>query len=273
MARSISTIFNEIVHAKESNAELQSLTNSSVVAIWRLWAWITAAAIFTVETMHDLFRAEVEGLLATKTPGTLLWYKNMCLGFRYGVGLVVVDGRIGYPLDDNTPTLLAQCSVREDASGLIIKIAKQESGELVPLDVDEFSAFTAFLQAVKYAGTQIRIVNSPANLLWIEGQIFYDPLVFKPTGESIAGGERPVDIAIEAYLRNLPFDGRLKRSELIAAIKAVEGVADVHLYVLKQKYAAYDYADIEISHIPESGYYRIDNEYPLTDALDYIVYV
>lgn len=277
MARNISTIYNEIVSTKELNAELQALTSTSATAIWRLWAWITAAAIFTVEMMHDLFVAEVESVIAAKMPGTLLWYRNMCLLFRYGVQLEVTDGRIGYPENDTTPPLIAQCSVREAADGLVIKVAKEVSGELVPLIDDymqpELEAFTAFLAAVKYAGTPIRVININANLLKLEATVIYDPLLMTAAGVSITTGTRVVDLAIEAFLRNLPFDGRLKRSSLVEAMKAVPGVKDAHIDTIQHKYENYLYADIEISHVPESGYFKIDPGYPLTTALTYVANV
>lgn len=277
MARNITTIYNEIVSTKEQNAELQALSSISATAIWRLWAWITAAAIFTVEMMHDLFIAEVESRIASLTPGTLLWYRNTCLLFRYGVALEVNEGRIGYPADDDTPPLIAQCSVKESANGLVIKIAKEVSGELVPLSNDymqpELGAFSAFLMAIKYAGTPIGIINSNANLLKLEANIFYDPLLIKADGTSIATGAFVVEQAIETFLRNLPFDGRLKRSSLIEAIKAVPGVADAVIDLLQHKYEDFLYDEIPISHVPESGYFKIDPAYPLDTQLTYTVYV
>lgn len=277
MARNISTIYDEIVSTKELNAELQALNSTSATAIWRLWAWIIAAAIFTVEMMHDLFVAEVESTIAAKMPGTLLWYRNTCLLFRYGVALIVSDGRISYPENDTTPPLIAQCSVKESADGLVIKVAKEVSGQLVPLIDDymqpELQSFTAFLAAVKYAGTPIRIININANLLRLEVVVFYDPLLMTSEGVSIATGTRVVDLAIETFLRNLPFDGRLKRSSLVEAMKAVPGVADAHIDTIQHKYENYLYEDIEISHVPESGYFKIDPGFPLDTAITYVANV
>lgn len=277
MARNITAIYNEIVLTKEQNVELQTLNSSSATAVWRLWAWIVAAAIFTVEMMHDLFIAEVESIIATHMPATLLWYRSICLQFRYGVALEVNEGRIGYPADDDTPPLIAQCSVREAADGLVVKVAKEVSGELVPLSIDymlpELDAFTAYLQAVKYAGTPVRIININANLLKIEATIIYDPLLMTQSGVSLADGTRPVDVAVQAFLRNLPFDGRLKRSALIEAMKAATGVKDAYVDTLQHKYESYMYDDIGISHVPESGYFKIDPAYPLETQLTYTVYV
>jgi hypothetical protein len=270
MQRSIQTIFNEIIAAKEAEPSLEALDSSSQTAIWRLWAWVIAGAMFTTETLFGLYKTEVEGVLSTKTPGTLLWYRGMCLGFRYGVGLILHNGRIGYPSGDETPPLLARCSVRETATGLLIKIAKYQGDDLNPLTNEEFNSFQAYLAAVKYAGTPIQLVNAPSNKLRMTADIYYDPLLITSTGEQIADGKRIVDEAILSFLRSLPFDGRLSLTSLVAAIKAVVGVSDVNITLIEQEYAAAGYQPIVVSHVPESGYFEIAQDHPLSDSLNYI---
>ena len=105
------------------------------------------------------------------------------------------------------------------------------------------------------------------------GTIFYDPLILNADGTSKSDGSRLIDLAIENYLRDLPFDGRLKRTSITDSILASEGVFDVQVSILQHKYAAYDYQDIEISHVPESGYFNIDPLFPLTEAFTYIPHV
>lgn len=277
MSRNISSIYNEMLSAKEQNPELQGLNSGSSTAIWRLWMWVVAAAIFTVEMFHDLFIAEVENIISTKTAGTLFWYRSRCLDFRYGVALEVHDGRITYPADDTTSPLLAQCSVSEAADGLIVKIAKDDDGELVPLSntplKPEFDAFVAYLSSIKYAGTPIRVINSPANLLRMQITVFYDPLLISPTGTLLSDSSRIIDDTIADFLRNLEFDGRLKRSSLVQAIKSAQGVKDAYITLLEHKYKDYWYVPIEVSHIPESGYFKIDPSFPLTSSITYLSYV
>lgn len=274
MARSIDTIYAQIISEKADRQELDVLDSTSSTAIYRLWAYVTAAVIFTLETLFDLHRAEVDGIIATQKPGSLLWYRSMCLGFRHGVGLVVENGRVGYPPGANEiPPLIAQCSVREAADGLVVKIAKEVGSELEPLSVTELSAFSAYLSAIKYAGTPVRIINSPAELLMINAVIYYDPIVFTASGTSLADNSRPVDAAIQNYLRNLPFDGRLKRTALIEVILDVPGVKDVQITTLSSKYEQYPYEPIPVSYIPIPGYFKIDPNTPLSNSLTYQAYV
>lgn len=273
MARTIETIYNQIVAAKQANADLQALDSTSSTAIWKLWAWITATILFTVETMHDLFRAEIEGIIASKIPGSLPWYRSVCLAFQYGDGLVFSSGKYGYATLNEEAQIIDQCSVREAADGLVIKVAKEVDGVLEPLSTEEENSFQAFIQKVKFAGTHTRVINIEGNKLQIAGTVYYDPLLINADGTSKADNSRPVDVAIENYLRSLPFDGRLKRTALLNAILSAPGVFDIQLTTLKHKYGEYDYQDIDVDQVPESGYFKIDAVYPLTNSFTYTPHV
>ncbi len=269
MARSVETIYAIIVAEKEANSALDGLTSSSATAIWRLWAWVTAAAMFTVETLFDLFRAEMDMLLETKKPGTLLWYQAMCKSFQFGDALSWNNMTYAYATIDETKKIVKQCSVTEGYNGLVVKVAAEAGGELVQLTTEQEEAFASYVATRKYAGTKVVIVNSAANKLWIEAEVFYNALVILPDGSRISDSSRPVEVAINNYLRNLPFNGRLKRSAIIEAMLAVEGVLDVNVSKLAHKYGANAYEDIDVSHVPESGYYKVDTDHTLVNCIDY----
>lgn len=269
MARSIETIYQLIIAEKEANTELQGLTSNSSSAIWRLWAWVTATVHYTLEVMMDLFKAEIESILATLKPGTLLWYQEMCKAFQYGDNIVFTNSKYLYETIDEDKKIIKQCSVTEGNKGLVIKIAKEENDELVPLSSAEHDAFEAYVRLMKYAGTRISIVNSEANKLHVVLTVYYDPLILAADGTDITESNYPVVEAIEAYLRALPFNGRLKKSALLAAILAVEGVYDANITLLEQKYGVYSYQTIAVSHVPETGYFKIDQSYPLSGSITY----
>lgn len=271
MARSIETINSEILASKEASARLTNLNSGSSTAIWRLWAWVIAAAIFTVESMFDLFKVELATLLQSLKPGTLMWYQQMCKEFQYGDSLSWISDRYIYPVPDAAKKIIAQCSVSEGNSGLIIKIAKDTGGELVALSTPEEEAFAAYLKRMKYAGTKVSLVNASANKLFIQATVIYDPLLLHSGGTLITEGTRPVDEAITAFLRTLPFSGILRRSAIMDAIQAAKGVIDVQITLLQHKYGSNGYEDIVISHIPESGYYKIDTAFPLNTNITYNV--
>lgn len=263
MARSITTIFNAIIAAKEANSALDGLDTTSVTSVYRQWAWITATVHYVIETMLDLFRVEMQVMLASLKPGSLLWYQATCKAFQLGDDLTWINGQWAYAVIDTTKQIIAQCSVSEGERGLIIKVAKQAGAELSPLSAGELASFTAYVAKMKFAGTKVVIVNSAANLLNIDLTVYYSPLLLSQTGELISDGSYPINDAIQAYLAALPFNGRLMLTALVDAIQKASGVEDLRITVCQQKYGANPYADIVVSHIPESGYFKIDPANPL----------
>jgi len=259
MARQLNTIIQEIISAKEAQPGLSALSSISSTAIWRLWVYVVAVAIFTVEIMFDLLRDEIYAVVDAKTPGTLTWYRNQALNYRHGSHLVFdSNGWPSYPENDSSTMIISQCSVREVSNGLLIKIAKK-TNELVPLDNDELAGFSEYISLVKYAGTPIRIVNGGAVQLWISIEIQYDVLLLESDGRAIINGNYPVIDAINAFFENLPFDGRLTKNALIDyIIKNANGVKDlVILYLGWRSFDTEPYQSIEASHVPATGYFKI----------------
>jgi len=89
MARELSDIYNEIITEKESmttlrtqfspfpdtfNNLLWTISSGSKVAIWRLWVWLVAYAIWMFEKVQDTFKSEVEALISSTRFGTLPLY-------------------------------------------------------------------------------------------------------------------------------------------------------------------------------------------------------
>ncbi len=273
MARTINTIYSDIITAKNAEPALINLDSSSSTAVYKLIAYIVATAIFVVETAFDLFRSEIDGIIASKTPGTLLWYRSAFLAFQFGYPLIYFSGKLGYSELDDSAKIITQCSVKEAADGLVIKIAKDVNGNLQPLTLEEENAFIAYVSRIKFAGTHTRVINIPANKLMMSGYVYYDPLILNADGTSKLDGSRPVDDAVHSYLRQLPFDGRLKKSALMDIVCSTLGVFDFRLINLKSKYSTYSYIDILVSHVPEAGYFVIDTTYPLSTSFTYVPHV
>lgn len=269
MARSIDTIYSLIIAEIDVKSELNGLGSESTTSVYRLWAWVTAAVLYTVEAMHDLFRIEIDTLLRTLKPGTLLWYQEMCKAFQYGDDLTWGNSGYSYAILDDAKKIVKQASVTEGSGGLTVKVATEVSGELEPLSAQQLAAFNSYLMAMKYAGTRVSLINSAANSLYLALDIYYNPLVLSANGTDISAA-KPVELAVQAFLRNLPFNGRLRRTALEAAILAVPGVYDVKLTTLQYKYGANPYTDIDVSAIPESGYFKTDTDHLLADTITYI---
>ena len=73
MARSIQEIQTLILQAKAQEPALNELNSTSKVAIWRLWVYIIAVAIWSLEKLFDQHRADIDKRLAELKPHTARW--------------------------------------------------------------------------------------------------------------------------------------------------------------------------------------------------------
>jgi hypothetical protein len=268
MARSISTIYDEIAAAKDSQAALSNLApasdnsqelmaallSSSRVAIWRLWAYVVAVSLHTHEVLWDLYKAEVERIALESTVGTLRWYQATCMAFQLGDSLAFDTARqkYGYAVLDATKRIVKRCAVSESAQGLVFKVAKLSGSNPLGLSLQETQSLAGYLKKVRFAGTRLQVVSGSGDILVVNATVFYDPI------EPLATLKANVETAIKAYVANLPFDGQLLTNGLIDSLQVVQGVKDVQLTtVLTRQSLAATAVPIARSHTPYYGYYVI----------------
>ena len=175
MARQITEIYDEIIAEKESQATLTGLqpaiddsqtlladlTSTSKVAIWRLWAFLMAVAIWTHEKVFDLFREEIEETAKNLKVGTTVWYQQEA--FRFQNGDAVTWNGSQYIYDPITPAnqIIKRAAVQEGANRVVIKVAKLDgNGDPIPLTAGENAAYTAFVELDKIAGTNVQIISA-----------------------------------------------------------------------------------------------------------------
>lgn len=283
MSRTIKQIYDEIITEKETFSSLNALvpnpdtaqtfltdlTSSSKVAFWRLMFWVLAVAIWSHEQIFEIHLAEVEARGDELITGTKRWYRNEVLNFQYGDALIWDSTRLkyGYATGSTGPKIVSNASVLEVGAQLRIKIAKDDgAGGLEPLDVTEETAFTTYINKIKFAGTNIAITNINADFLKIVLNIDYDPLTLSSTGELIATpGTFPVIDAVNDYITGLPFDGVFNLTKFIDSIQLSSGVVDAYLTSAQAKSGAGTYAPTGQNYTANAGYLQIDPAFPLTD--------
>jgi hypothetical protein len=241
--RTIGQIEQEILQAKNQEAELAGLNSVSQTAIWRLWVKITAFMHNVLEKLFDKFSVEIFGLIAQNRPGTLAWYVQKARSFQNGDTLNSLGE---YDVIDANKQIITRCSVREITGGVSIKIAKSEPP--VQLSAVELQNFTAYISKVKFAGVGVNIVNLPADTVLVNIEIFYSQI-----GEEEA--KNAVKEAINNYIKSISFDGDFVVNDMIVACRQPQGVIDVLV------------ANVEISgdtvvgrYTAISGYYSFDAE-------------
>ena len=225
MARSIDTINQQILDAKNAQPLLAGLNSTSKVSIWGLVIYIVAVAINFLEQIMDLFRIEMQGIADKAAPGSVRWVQWQVLKFQYSATnaqflvLNTVDFTINYAPVNLALQIITQCSVATDINKVVnIKVAKQNPP--VALVFAETSALTEYLNEKGFAGVQYSVTSASGDFFYIQADIFVD-------GQYTTTAKANIITALNNFMATLPFDGYVKVSSIETTILNVNGVKDV----------------------------------------------
>lgn len=279
MARTIAEIKLELTNNFINNPTVQTsygLTpgrtfeqDFSIVSIESILFYVVAFSICVFEQLLDTHKVEIQGLLDTLLPHTSRWYQQKSLAFQFGFNLLVESDKFdntGASLEDiNTSKIIKYASITEADSRLIIKVAKDNNGTIIPLTTTEKNAFTDYMQQIKDAGVRLTILSYQPDLLDINMTVYINPLVMDLTGADIINGGYPVEEAIKSYLKSLPFNGELIVAHLVDAVQLLEGVRIPEVDSIFSKWidpATNGYSTptiIQTRKVAESGYFQVQN--------------
>lgn len=280
MARSVDTIYADLIAKKESDSNLDALNSTSKTAIWRLWLYILAYATNVLESLFDKHYTEVTSIITELKPHTMRWYRQKALAFQYGFDLIsdtdIFDNGTATEEQIEASKIIKYAAITEATteSRLVLKIATEDNaGKLAPITLGQESAFIPYIEEIKDAGVAITVINYLPDILKLNLRIYYDPLVLTSTGISIRTGKKPVEDALNEFMKELPFNGELVLNSLIDKLQKTEGVKIPHLVQAASKWidtALDDYGNFEnisVKKIPVSGYFEIEN----FDNIEYVV--
>jgi len=280
MARSVDTIYADLILKKESDSNLDALKSTSKTAIWRLWLYIVAYATNVLESLFDKHYTEVTSIITELKPHTMRWYRQKALAFQYGFDLIsdtdIFDNGTATEAQIEASKIIKYAAITEATteSRLVLKIATEDNaGKLAPITSGQESAFIPYIEEIKDAGVAITVINYLPDILKLNLRIYYDPLVLTSTGVSILTGKKPVEDALNEFMKELPFNGELVLNSLIDKLQKTEGVKIPHLVQAASKWidtALDDYGNFEnisVKKIPVSGYFEIEN----FDNIEYVV--
>lgn len=225
MSRTITQIKQAILAEKALHPELAPLNSPSQTAIYNLWIYITAVALWVHETLWDLFKKEIESVIANQPVGTVKWVQQKCKDFQYDATtpqiVQLVDFVPAYNPIDDTKKIITRCSVKTQPNKIVsVKVAKSEPP--TPLTNLELSSLQGYLDTISFAGVQYSTISVAADYLYLDAQIFYN-------GQYASVISASTITAINNYLATIPFDGVVRDSALVDAIQQVPGVTDVVL--------------------------------------------
>ena len=227
MARSIQLIKQQMIDTKNTYNELNGLSSVSQTSYWNLWFYIVAVAISLLEQIIDVFKTDIEASIIDKVSGTKQWIRSNVFAFQYSsitpqiINIDPITYKITYPVIDTTLQIVKQCAVSIMSNNvLLIKVAKNTPPE--KLNITEANSLSSYLTEIMPAGIYHSVLSVDPDLLRLDAKIYFD-------GAYSANIELNVKNAINNYLYNMPFGGRVFVSELESAILSVAGVNDVNV--------------------------------------------
>lgn len=235
MARTVDEIQTEIINTIQADPNLAGLTSTSAVAFWRLITRVVAAALETEEQINDVFKAELEQIAREAIPGTAQWLQQRVLEFQYDAlnpqVVQVIDGRITYPVIDESLRIVTAAAVKEQANGrVLVKAAKDDgAGGLEPLTAAEKTALEGYLSRIGFVGIPVDTISQQADRVRLANMKIYYLKEYDP-----AAVLTDIEEAVAQYLRDISsvnFNGVVVRTELVDVIQAVEGIAVVGDFV------------------------------------------
>jgi len=289
MARSIQEIKDTITNP--------FITNATVVAIYGLQIGLTflqqfslfslennlfdvvTNAMWTLENLWDIFRAEITAEMAKQQPHTKTWYQGKALGFMLGVPLLP-DTDIFDTTGMNDEAIEAAMVIKQAAAvklisnngyGILrIKVATAApDGSLQPVPPEAYEALKYYmLEKVVDAGTQVVVTTAIADKLRLHLDVYYNPLILNPQGQRLDGtNNTPVQDAIKLILQSIEFNGTLNIKKLERDLTEIEGVQEAQTTMAASKYGDYEYEQtgipnvgaIDVFRVADGGYLVIDD--------------
>jgi len=224
----------------------------SVVSLESIIFYIVAVSIWTIESLFDIFKAEVDTTLSNQKPHRLKWYRDKTLAFQKDY-LLPLDSDVYEKIDETAKVVKYAAAVETpDSSRLFIKIAGETNGLRDKLEDNIATQVFSYLQWIKDAGVRIDLINQSPDSFACEIDIYYNAMLLPDRVEAA------VREAINNYIENLPFNGEYSNMALIDILQTVEGVVIPELKESSSKPAVgdYNFNPIEAKRIPDAGYFR-----------------
>lgn len=236
----------------------------SPVSIENILFYVFAVALWTLEKLFDAHTEEVDDRIEQLEPHTLRWYVNKAKAFMFGYRLVTdtdyYDTTGMSETDIDAARVVKYAVATESNTVVYLKVAGEKEGSPCLLTDSQFSALNSYINEIKDAGVSVQIRNEEADDMKMKIVVYYDPTLLSAEGVSLIDGSKPVEDAVRSTITSLPFDGVLRKSDLLAAITAVRGVevADITSLTVKP-HSSSSWTPVIGYNRPYSGYYKIND--------------
>lgn len=173
MSRTIKEIYNEAVAERNRRLELAEFASDSKLSVMNGILWVVAAAIYSFETLLDVFAVDISEAINGRINGTPAYYANALLQYQQGDELTVREDGLafGYPNVDESKRIITQVSYVESTddrnldSKLILKVATGTKGNLSAIPPEDLVPINAYIGKLKFAGTRVEVISTNVKLL------------------------------------------------------------------------------------------------------------
>lgn len=237
----------------------------SMASLENIIFYVFAVAVWALEKLFDLHRADVDARIEQLEPHTLRWYVSKAKAYMQGQKLVTdcdYYDTEGMTEQDIAAAKVVKYAVATESNTVVyIKVAREVDGNPAALTAGQLEGLTSYMNEIKDAGVSVQLRNEPADQMRISLLIYYDPtlLIIDANGNGSQNGKDPVRETTKQVIENLPFNGMFRKSDLMAALQALPcvEVADIKSVKVKLRNGA-EWQTVEGYDRPFSGYYSID---------------
>ena len=237
----------------------------SMASLENIIFYVFAVAVWALEKLFDLHRADVDARIEQLEPHTLRWYVSKAKAYMQGQKLVTdcdYYDTEGMTEQDIAAAKVVKYAVATESNTVVyIKVAREVDGNPAALTAGQLEGLTSYMNEIKDAGVSVQLRNEPADQMQIALLIYYDPtlLAIDANGNGSQNGKDPVRETTKRVIENLPFNGMFRKSDLMAALQALPcvEVADIKSVKVKPRNGA-EWQTVEGYDRPFSGYYSID---------------
>lgn len=214
---------------------------------------IVAEAMYGREYNLESWRSDVESAAAANRYGTKEWWHAKVKAWQDGDMVQVLDGVVAYPIVDETKQKITFVALVEEGRTLYAKVAQGSVGALSSLTQEEVERLQDYINDIKPIGIRAVAqsfdgdqINIPSLIIYYDGE------------RNKTEVETEIRAAINSYLANIVFGGKIYKSKIIEAIAAVSGVKDVLLTQFTAKIAGSMYEQIVTrTYQPKAGWAQI----------------
>jgi hypothetical protein len=278
MARTVTEIQQTLTDTVVANMAAAGVTIDpttwSATNLIRVTIYVRCFLHWFLESLFDVFTADVDATIATLKPHTTRWYAEKSLAFQYGFALIpdtdefddtghtdteIENSKIvDYAAVVEQPSLFGRLVLR-------IKLAHDNGTDLEPVTTPQKDSFTDYMNQIKDAGVPLIIDSLAADSIRMQWKIFYDPLLIDSTGAYIDGSSTtPVKDAIKNYLKQLPFNGVYVPEYHNDFVEAIKGVVISEIVSVETQYGLFSFKPVVDMYTPDAGYLRFDSDSDLT---------